>query len=197
MSKPIFISFHTPDDFYTWQAGRLIKSLNAFGLESHIVRKNRVGDWSQECFAKAPFILEMLGRFPEQDLVWIDADAEIKRYPELLDDIHTNIAFVENGNGCALASMIFFKNNEVSRSFIKDWILSNRMFPDNRAVDQENFSILAHDYEAAKDVTVTKLPSAYNFEDGISQPIQEPIVIIQWIAARIGRSAEFAKEVCG
>jgi hypothetical protein len=193
MPKPVYVAWSTTDSFYLFQSERLARSLNLFGLESHIVFKKRPGSWAECCFAKARFILEMMDTFPDRDIiVYLDADAEVKQYPLLLDGIQTDLAFVENGNGVAIASMIYFANNNRCKSFIADWIEANERFPENRAADQENFSDLAHAFEASGGITVTHLPPSYCFEDGITQVKTEP-VIMQWIASRIGRMPEFEK----
>lgn len=192
---PLFVSWHTDDPFYLMQSKRLEESLDLFGLERRIEVHPRPGDWRRCCFHKPYFILGMLDRFKGRDIVYIDADGEIKAQPELLGRIKTDLAFVENGNGCALASMIYFSNNWRTREFICDWIRENENFQDERAADQENFSYLVHALESAGRISATRLPPSYNFEDGITKPIDCPVVIYQWIASRISRMPEFEKAI--
>ena len=186
MPKPLCVAWATTDQFYLMQAERLARSLNLFGLESHVVFRKRPGDWRACCFFKSLFILEMLDTFPGQGVVYLDADAEVMAYPELLDNITTDLAFVENGNGYGIASMVYFKNNKKSRLFIAEWRRLNEEFPDNQAADQENFGVLARSWESDGKITVTHLPTSYCVEDGITRNPPEP-VIMQWIASRIGK----------
>jgi hypothetical protein len=183
---PLFVSWHTPDEFYSWQSDRLVKSLEYFALDRCVQTHERPGTWNDCCFRKAYFILGMLGRFPDRNICWIDADGEIEQYPELLDNITTDLAFVENENGYGIASMVYFKNNEASRLFIAEWRRLNEEFPDNCAADQENFGVLARSWESDGKITVTHLPISYCVEDGITRDPSEP-VIMQWIASRIGK----------
>jgi hypothetical protein len=186
MSKPLFVSFHTPDDWYEYQAKRLKESLVKFGLEHHIECLNGFEGWAPCCFFKAHFILKMLNEHSGQDIIWLDADAQVAQYPALLDSIRTDIAYVRNGNKEVIASMLYFKNNDASRHLLKGWMEANEMFPNNRAADQENLGRLVNSLEAARKITGTELPSSYCFEDGITREKTVP-VIYQWIASRVGK----------
>ena len=184
--EPVFISWATMDAFYLSCADRLGRSLNAFGLESHIVFKENPGDWAACCHFKAKFIIEMLDTFPGRDPVWIDVDGEILAPPDFLNTIQTDLAFVENAHGEPIASMIFLRNNLRVRAFVERWIEENRLHPDNPCADQENFGAVVRKMEYAGKLSVTRLPPSYNFERGITAPISEPIVIYQHIASRLG-----------
>ena len=192
--KPLFISWNTPDEWYVSQALRLQESLIKFELEYDARCSENSGGWAGGCFFKAHFILLMLDEHPERNIVWLDADAQIVQYPALLDSIETDIAYVRNGNKEVVASMLYFKNNEASRSLIRDWIQANEMFPDNRAADQENLGRLIDALEQAGVITSTQLPASYCYEDGITQKKTVP-VIYQWIASRIGKHLEEWKGV--
>ncbi len=179
--KPLFVAWSTTDPYYSGHARRLKKSLDLFGLANWIVFKKSPGSWADCCFHKAHFILEALETW-DRDIVYIDADGEVMQYPELLESIETDLALVENAEGRGIASMIYFRNSERSRTFVREWIGRNEMFPNNPEADQENFGYLAR---AASNLT-TILPASYNFEIGITKLIHEPIVIRQHIASKLG-----------
>jgi hypothetical protein len=190
MEKPLFVAFHTPDDFYSNMAERLRQSLVRFGLDHHIEQHENAGSWAKCCWHKAYFILGMLSRFYNRDIVYLDADAEMKAYPDRLFNLAADIAFVENEQRQPISSMVYFKNNDASRLFVCDWIKMNKKFPDFPCADQENFGSLVRVREM-EGMTVTYLPITYNFERNITRRIGEPVVIYQHIASRLGIVPDF------
>src|SRR4051812_41232626 len=79
--KPIFISFFTDGNGYEAEAKELLKTLRSFELDSDVRRVNNTGDWTRNCGRKAAYILLMMAAHPGRPLVWVDADARIRRQP--------------------------------------------------------------------------------------------------------------------
>jgi hypothetical protein len=188
---PIFVCWNTPDDYYSGMAERLRISLNKFGLPNHIECRESAGTWSKCCHYKPVFIMDMLNKFPNRPLVFLDADAEIISYPELLHGIKTDLAFVENVHGQPIASMIYLRNYPGTVNFLRTWIKVNERFPNEPCADQENFGAVIKVYETEGKISSTRLPVPYNFEREITKPIADKIVIYQHLASRLGIAPDF------
>lgn len=79
-----FISFYTictPYQNIMFQ--KLLPSLERWNLDYDIEGINDLGDWFANTSFKAEFILNMLNKH-KQDVCFLDADATIEKYPELL-----------------------------------------------------------------------------------------------------------------
>ncbi len=80
MTMPLFISYFTPE--YHRHAQRLISSLNTYELEHEVMPIEGFGKWKLNCLHKAEFIRTTIQAF-ERPVVWVDADAELMKYPGL------------------------------------------------------------------------------------------------------------------
>lgn len=78
------ISFHTPD--YRDVVSRLVNSLNTFEIPHSIQEVKCKGFWKENTFYKIPFIIKKL-KESKHPLVWLDADAEVMKYPRIFDKL--------------------------------------------------------------------------------------------------------------
>jgi hypothetical protein len=84
---PIITSYYTIDTpYYDVAHTYLMPSINRFQLRSDIRGVQSLGSWQSNTSYKATFILQMLEKHQE-DIVFLDADAEIREYPDLLGNI--------------------------------------------------------------------------------------------------------------
>ncbi len=93
MTAPLIISYYTPD--YADHAAGLVESLEAHGLDHRVLPADDSGTWKGNCNRKASFILEQLTERDGDPVVWVDADARVRRPPvRLLElpDTDTNFA---------------------------------------------------------------------------------------------------------
>ncbi len=85
--KWIIVSYYT-EGFYEEVANKyLIPSCKKLNLPYYCVKKKSYKDWTKNTNIKPVFIKEMLQTFPDKDIVFIDADATVERYPALFDEI--------------------------------------------------------------------------------------------------------------
>lgn len=85
---PIYISFFTVGTLYEQHATELTKTLDAFNLPMDIVPITPGFDsWEKTCNFKPTFILNMMAKHAGRPLVWVDADARIRRRPILFDSL--------------------------------------------------------------------------------------------------------------
>lgn len=84
MNNIKIINFYTDDNFYTKSAKQLEASCISFNLNYVFQKINSKGSWVNNCGFKANFILEKLLEQKENDcIVWLDADSQVIKYPEL------------------------------------------------------------------------------------------------------------------
>lgn len=87
MKKFKIISYATKNTPYMEEINKyLIPSLKRFNLDYTIEYPDDKGDWQKNTGYKSTFILNMLNKY-KHPLVFVDADAEFLKYPELFDKI--------------------------------------------------------------------------------------------------------------
>lgn len=114
----------------------LLYSIEALDLQERLVIKEtpNFGSWNRNVAEKPRIILEILNELPKDtDLIFLDADASIEKYPIEFDTITADIAFhILNWNDWygynsippemeLLTGTMFFKNNELIRQLCKEW----------------------------------------------------------------------------
>jgi len=127
------ISFFTPN--YSTGAARLEASCRRFGIPSQIIPSafsdTTQADWRHNTFAKAAFIRSQMDRIPGP-LVWLDADAEIKRPPVLFNDLAAlaewrgpALAVYPSRPGRIRSGTIWLANDANSRRVVDEWMKIN------------------------------------------------------------------------
>lgn len=129
----IFISFYTKGSYKEVANSHLIPTLEQWNLKYIVKEIDNLGNWSKNTGYKSQFILEMLEELKE-DICWIDVDAKIFKYPELLFNIpqdydlayHNMDRFLQWGitgpHRYELASgTIMFRYNEKNIKLLKLW----------------------------------------------------------------------------
>jgi hypothetical protein len=131
---PIFVTFATPD--YAAESKRLIASFKRFGLEYFSESFMDTGRWVTNCGHKPIFLKEMMVKYPDRAVVWVDADAEVKKEPrELLTmpswaDVGACRYTWKKGRKTELLSgTIYLKNNEIAHDVVDEWVKTQRRAP--------------------------------------------------------------------
>jgi hypothetical protein len=121
--KPVFVSCFTPDQLYRDAALWLKASLDRFNLSYEIREYQPLGDWRENTLFKPIFIKKMLDKYRDRPLVWVDADAEIQAYPELLMDMTADVAtgYLEKKREY-LSGTVYLANNHQTRKLLDLWV---------------------------------------------------------------------------
>lgn len=130
MRKWAIVSFYTSGTGYENEIKKLIESMREFNLSYYIVAYPPLGTWRRNLNYKSLLIRESLNAFPSLDVVFIDADAIIRKNPVLFDELSESDAFdiaifrlakrgIEPNE--LVASTIWIKNNEVARKIVDRW----------------------------------------------------------------------------
>ena len=86
---PIVINHYTIDTGYEKEVENLIASLEKFKLRYDIEaieslgEQNGVQAWRRNSNSCSQLVQKMLNRYPEDDILRVDADAVFQRYPDL------------------------------------------------------------------------------------------------------------------
>ena len=159
-TEPKFVAYYTNGNGYKEESIRLEKSLNKFNLDYEIAGVPDLGDWNKNTHYKPTFIKDMLIKHKPKPIIYIDVDAEICQYPEVLMSAKFNFAIAgidwsKYGRKRGLeiiSSVVYFANTETNMLLVDKWIelcVIHRTTWDQKLIA----SILPSDY--------VKLPDSY------------------------------------
>ena len=129
-------------DSYKSHALSLKQSLDNFGLNYYFKQVSDAGYWEANTRIKPHFILECLQKFPENDVLYLDADALVKKPLDYFNTITADVAFYKTKGmpGMShdyLASTMFFKNTANTITLVKQWI-AEQVDSKRTQVDQDS-----------------------------------------------------------
>ncbi len=163
LGKPYVVcAFYTPD--YAQVVAGLAECLAKQGLDHHLEEVQPAGSWEANTRLKPGFIARCLTRFPDRDILYLDADARIHQAPVLFDAITTDVAIrlfrvTKRGRTWLRpsANTIYFRNTAASRALVDAWVrLTARAKP--HEVDEDT---LCRALDKAGSLSITALPLAY------------------------------------
>lgn len=178
---PIFIAFYTIGTLYEREAARLRASLDALGLPHEIVGVPSRGDWATNASQTAEFCRKMIAAHPGAPLVYVDADAVVRRFPSMLCDLRGVDIAAHWVNGDTFANgTVYFGGTT------KAWLVANRYA---ELVNQHhgrhpNEQVLLERAILDIDPVVRRLPSAYCYiHDVDHKPLIEDEIVIEHLQA--------------
>jgi hypothetical protein len=122
----IACAFYTPN--YLAQVTSLKKSLEAHGISHFLKRYDRLATWEATTRLKPVFLDYCLKKFPEKDILYIDADAVIRKPLAFFDDVTADISMLfhhhTKGNLHYLrisGGTVYVRNNPGGRRFAELW----------------------------------------------------------------------------
>lgn len=120
--QPIFVSFHTGGR-YARHAAELAETLATHGLQHDIEQLPDAGEWVHNCAMKPSFIARKMEQHHGTPIVWVDADARVRKFPQLLVSMP---AIVDVGchylNGIELLSgTLYFGATECAADLVSEW----------------------------------------------------------------------------
>jgi hypothetical protein len=119
-------AFYTPN--YLPQILSLKRSLEAQGINHFFKRYERLPTWEQTTRLKPVFVDYCLGRFPAKNILYLDADAVVRKPLDFFNDVSADVSLLfhpkKQGNMHFLrisAGTVFVRNNEGGRRFASLW----------------------------------------------------------------------------
>lgn len=84
---PLYVAYFTAGNGYAREAEQLAHSLNNYGLPYALQLVKNLGSWEANTSHKPTFIRDMMNRHEGTPLVYLDADARVRRRPVLFDEL--------------------------------------------------------------------------------------------------------------
>ncbi len=119
-------AFYTPN--YLEQVLSLKASLEALGINHYLKRYARARTWEATTRLKPVFVDHALDKFPDKDVLYLDADAVVRRPLEFFDGVSSDISIlfhhIQAGGTNYLrvsAGTVFVRNTVGGRKFARLW----------------------------------------------------------------------------
>ena len=90
----VVCAFYTPN--YLEQVLALKASLDALGLNYFLKRYDRAATWEATTRIKPVFVDHCMSRFPKHDVLYLDADAVVRKEPVFFDTVTTDVCLLFN-----------------------------------------------------------------------------------------------------
>lgn len=154
-NKVIYCSMFTTDTPYEKVVLDLKQTMDQFNVKYELVGVVNRGSWIKNTQMKPAIILNTMKKY-NTDIVWLDADALMKKKPVLFDKIDTDIGFyfIKEWDEFITGTM-YFRNCEKVRNFLQVWadacIKSDK--PDGPVFQEE--------IKKRKDIRIEFLPPDY------------------------------------
>jgi len=166
------VSFFTIGTPYEQEIDALRKSLIDLGISSDIRGVPSLGSWDLNTKMKPIFIKEMLSKYPNENIVWLDADSVVLKYPHIFDEIDTDVAFYYKTTGPTadrfkgkelISATMFFANTLMSEILLAMWIEEEHKpeQPETQLIEQRALQRVVFRWKEETSGTLTYLPQSY------------------------------------
>lgn len=173
----IIVGYYSGDTIYEDKATHLLKSLEKYNIPYHLQRIEDRGGWYANTCYKPTFLVEMIQKFPEHNIVYVDVDAEFMMFPELFYTFEGDIGVYLFDRSCysksehgfeILSGTIFLRNNLYVSQLLKAW---EKECVNNPSVwDQKSLQKVIGD-------NYTKLPGEYCKIFDRMEWITKPVIV--------------------
>lgn len=126
-SRILVCAFHTPD--YAETAAGLRQTLDQHDIDYHIEPTPAVPNWEAGTRRKPQFVLDCLKRFADRDILYLDADARVRKPLDELEKVSGDVALyfrsgIKGGRPRLqpFAGTIFVRNNGEGLRFAEAWV---------------------------------------------------------------------------
>lgn len=158
-NKPIVCAYYT--DNYINEISSLVSSLEHFCIDYYVQHYESRGYWEANTRIKPEFLSECLDRFPGRPIVYLDADAVVRKPLTLFDDVTGDIGVyrcqrAEGFSHNYLTGTLYLSNNDSVKKFIKKWIEYQK--GKILSVDQDSFEFAIENSEHLK---IFNIPESY------------------------------------
>ncbi len=162
----MIVGYYTVNTPYEEEAQNLLESLNRLGLNHDISGVKTLGNWQANTRFKAGFMLDMLIKWPNHRLLYVDCDAVIHKSPDLFKNYKCDIAvrwqdFRWRKNEC-LSGTIYMENNERTKQICEMWRDINiEEGNKTKRMEQWNLDTVINKMKKNSNFTYKNLPPEY------------------------------------
>lgn len=136
------ITFFTRGTGYEKEVEKLLGSANANKISLHQYSFESAGSWRQNLNFKSECIKKSMTDFPDKDIVFVDADAIIRSYPQLFDHLSTRprqfdiaaqfFQWRRESKVELLSGTLWIANNDRGREIVDRWHKEGIEHPEKR-----------------------------------------------------------------
>ena len=159
------VAFYTKNTPYELVYNQhLAPSLKKFNMNLHLETVENSGSWIKNTCLKPVILLKALNTLNE-DLLYLDVDAEVVQFPQLIDDIPAEYDVAwhyldwdkhYNRVGCKkelITCTMMLRNNDKVKKLLQDWIDIGNHDTDQHTLDRAMLN--------NKDLKIYELPEEY------------------------------------
>jgi len=178
---PTIISFYTIGTPYQAAAEKLEASCRECVVPFVIEGVPTRGSWESNCAFKPQFILERW-RVLRRPVLWVDADALLRRAPGLLAGTTTDFAIHKMNRWEFASGTVFFNQTENARRLLECWI--RRCEADPAVWDQQHLDAAWQEIADEYPLRTLWLPQSYTkiFDRAVG-PGEDPLPVIEHLQA--------------
>ena len=167
MNNVKFIGYYTINTAYEKEVEKLIASLQSLNLDYDIAGVENQGDWESNTKMKPKVIKDMLNKYPDHSIVYVDSDAIIRSKPEIFYNIKEDIGvryqdFAYRKKPECLSGTIYFANNKKSKQLCDLWI-SKCNSTNLQVLAEQSVLPIAIEEMKSNGLTVMNIPPEYTF----------------------------------
>lgn len=155
---PVIVSFYTTGTPYEQEAQNLIASCRELGLKYEIIGVPPLGSWEENCSFKARFISEAWHRLGKP-LLWVDADAVIRRPPTHLAGCPADFAVHKHEGWIFNSATLYFNQTAEAEDLLGRW--RRRCLENPKVWDQISLDLAWEEAIRDRPLRTLWLPAAY------------------------------------
>lgn len=122
---PIYASYYTTGTPYEAEAAELLVTLRQMGLDKRadIAAVPTLGDWTVNCAQKPMVVRNAMLRHEGHPIVFLDADARVRKYPHLFDSFPADVdaAFHLLDGHELLSGTLYFGGTPSAWALVQAW----------------------------------------------------------------------------
>lgn len=170
LERPLVVGYYTLGTPYEQEIKGMVQSARAHGLEVYTEGVADQGGWTKNTYYKAEFIDRMLDRFPDQPLLFLDADSRIRRYPALFNGFKADFGACifdwirwkpDRADRELSSAVLYLRNTPAVRHVIREWMRLNETRPKAPCQDQRNLGDAVAAMRQTGELSFAELPPAY------------------------------------
>ena len=155
----IVISGYTINTKYEEEIKDLESGLKKYKIPYKFYPYKDRGTWVRNTMEKAVIVQQALREFPQEDIIWLDADASIFKKPQLffeLDKYNFHIGCYYHRKEL-LSGTFIFRNTRITRELVDDWVNDDEINWDQRKLQK----FIEWKYKWVLHKMILKLPTEY------------------------------------
>jgi hypothetical protein len=118
---PVIVSYWTRGTAYEAEAREMEETARTCGFATDVRGVPNLGDWTLNCGMKPAYIRDRMQDHPGRPIVWLDADARIRRYPQLFNELAVDFAAHWRHGAELLSGTLWFNATPRARALVEAW----------------------------------------------------------------------------